>query len=148
MVEFAAKLGVRHSAISRYESDKLTPSRTVLLHLYGLAEAAAEKEVLRKLIGQLPDHVKEEAFVALARATELELNAVIREQGTSIATRENLRDLMVDVIGQKYVPLWIVEALRLWRRHRDDDGAEDEFVEAISALDRRLDAARRKRDRQ
>lgn len=51
---------------------------------------------------------------------------------------------MVDAIGQKYVPLWLLEVLKLWRRHRADRDAEMDFMEAIAALERRLSERRRK----
>ena len=50
MAEFAEMIGCRQSTISRYESGRLTPSRTVLLLLLQLAKGA-DREVLLNSLG-------------------------------------------------------------------------------------------------
>jgi transcriptional regulator with XRE-family HTH domain len=51
MQAFAAQLSVGHSAISRYESGKILPSKPVLQHLFALAKGV-EKISISRAIGE------------------------------------------------------------------------------------------------
>lgn len=144
MVQFAQRLGVKQSAVSRYESGKLNPSQTILLLLHSLAESASEKEAVNAALGSVPVELatREEAFLQLAKGVAADLNAVLRAQGTSSAMREQFRDLVVELAGEKYIPLWLVNVMKLWRRYKMDADADSEFAEAVAALDSKLYDAR------
>lgn len=143
---FGKQLGVGKTVISRYESDKVIPSLAVLIHLQALAESLEDKEAINRAIEESGGARSSEAeFIALAKRTQAELEAVVRQQGSSSVTREIFRDLAVRMAGEKYIPLWLLDILKLWRRHGHIAGAEAEFSEAVAALDRRLEHLPRKK---
>ena len=54
MQMFAAQLSVGQSAISRYESGKITPSKPVLQHLFALAQGLEKISISRAIGESLP----------------------------------------------------------------------------------------------
>jgi transcriptional regulator with XRE-family HTH domain len=137
---FGKQLGVGKTVISRYEADKVIPSLAVLYHLQSLANSLEEKEAIGRAIKESGGQTSSEAeFIALAKRTQADLEAIIRQQGSSSVTRETFRDLAVRIAGERYIPLWLLEILKLWRRHGREPEGEQEFNEAVAALDRRLD---------
>ena len=54
METFAAQLSVGHTAISRYESGKITPSKPVLQHLFALAQGVEKISIARAIGESLP----------------------------------------------------------------------------------------------
>ena len=54
MASFAVLLGVSQSAISRYESGKIIPSKPVLQHLFALAQGVEKISIARAIGESLP----------------------------------------------------------------------------------------------
>lgn len=103
-VEFARELGVRHSAVSRYEAGKLSPSRSIMLLLLQLAETDEEKQPLREALGETvePDNPIEEVrqFAGMSPA----------QFARAIGCAES--DLVRFGSGEKDLPLAVLDRLK------------------------------------
>jgi len=83
MVEFASLIGATDSTISKYESGRLVPSKTVLILLFLLADES-EKSTLKEALG-VWDEKKSQASFPAAEAKLTELLKTLRKSRNSSA---------------------------------------------------------------
>jgi transcriptional regulator with XRE-family HTH domain len=134
MVEFARHLGCTHSTISGYESEKITPSASMLLLLLPLAQGS-ERKALLDALGVEKD--QQEGWAPGEIERELEVfegfvSAGGRQTPNLANPRREFVDLAKDIAGDKTrdVPPWLVEVLRFWIKFRDT-GAAVEFFQHL-----------------
>jgi transcriptional regulator with XRE-family HTH domain len=141
MVEFGRMMGIAHSAISRYESGKIAPSRAVLVLLWGLAEGDYEKRVIAHALGEEPKTL--EASVARFNRDVLQLAAEFDQEllrvRTSPETRRRFADLALKILAEPEMPIETVNLLSLWVKYRTNPAARAEFKDALTRLEIRLD---------
>jgi transcriptional regulator with XRE-family HTH domain len=121
MTAFAARLGVAQSVVSRYESGKLNPSRSMLLLMLPLAEGE-ERESLLDALGVDRD-LQEGWAPGELEAQLLGFESFLAEGGrrelqTKCPRREFIQLAKELAGGKEGIPLWLVETLRFWRDHR------------------------------
>lgn len=141
MVQFGERLGCANSVISRYESGLLTPSRSMLLLIYRLAETPAEKAAIEATLGGAPD-VLEPKITDADAALRAALRDLQQKEKDDLASRtiwERLAEQFSALTDRAEVPLWLVEALHLWLLYRDLPASQREFDAAYLALSRRLE---------
>lgn len=133
MTEFASHLGLRQSAISRYESDKLTPSSSVLLNLYRLAHKSQHKIAIRALLGESAAVLeKEDRFEAEAARLATSLDAIIGDLKKGPEAARRFSQLAIDVVSDpEGIPLWLCELIQMWFRVRHDPQGRREFDDLV-----------------
>ena len=89
MVEFADLIGATNSTISKYESGRLVPSKTVLILLFLLADES-EKSSLKEALGVWDEKKSQESFPAAeAKLTEL-LKTLRKSRNASVQDRARI----------------------------------------------------------
>lgn len=139
--EFAEAIGATNPTVSRYETGKLRPSRSMLLLLYAFAETAEERRPIVDALGGVPDQVKssQEQFQRDLAVAQAEVAKVLREERSAPETRRWMLGLALQIGRQREIPLWLPTIMSLWNRYRNNV----RMACTISALgDRMVDAIR------
>jgi transcriptional regulator with XRE-family HTH domain len=125
--DFAARLGVGHSTVSKYERDVLRPSRSMLLLLYPLAETTAEKEPIVAALGSIPEglQVLERQLDRDLAIAKIETERILREMQAQPETRQRLLGLALRIARDPEIPLWLPNMLSFWHRYRYDARLRD-----------------------
>ena len=116
MAEFASHLGLRHTAISRYEAGKLEPSASVLLNVFRLATDPQQKSSIRAHLGTHAAVLDKENKFELAGANLLaELESVKRDLQQADRAYARFTLLATSVVGDPDgVPLWLCDLMEMW----------------------------------
>jgi transcriptional regulator with XRE-family HTH domain len=141
MVQFGERLGCANSVVSRYESGILTPSRSMLLLIYRLADTPAEKAAIEAALGGAPDALDPritDADAALRGALK-DLRLKEQDDLASRAIWDRLAEQFNALTDRSGVPLWLMETLHLWLIYRDIPEAQREFEASYLGLSRRLE---------
>ncbi len=144
MAEFAEMIGCRQSTVSRYESGKLIPSRTVLLLLLQLAEDSERQPILQALgvtrslaqswkPSDLADALRTfDAYLAAA-GPAADRNRGRAPQGSALA---EFARLAARIVSERHaVEPAVVEVLRLWLKHRTNRKARKYFRHIAAYLE-------------
>jgi transcriptional regulator with XRE-family HTH domain len=143
MIEFAALIGCKQSTVSRYESGKLIPGRSVLLLLLQLAQGT-EREIILDALGvnqsvalgwierdflnalwTFEDYLRATGAGCQKRDLTAEKNRIVL---FSSATKE------IILRGRPIEPA-LIAILNLWLAHADNPEAHIYFQHAASYLD-------------
>lgn len=140
--EFATKLGVWHTAVSRWETGKSAPDDGVLLRLLALAEGEPEEPIFRAAVG---------ARMGFAVPTPTELESML-DIGKLKQAAEARSGMPIDITGQNAAkvlqaelaiifsrenlvsPLF-AEVVRYWRMMGEDPRAQQVFSDLVKYLD-------------
>jgi len=143
MVQFALRLGVRHSAISRYESGKLTPSRSMLIMLFQLAVHPEEKNLILSVMGvdgslrggwgekELLEAIREFDIYENAKEVEAKFPRRAWKKGSLMDFAEKAK-LIVKQVGD--VDPSLVEILSAWIRYHGEPRAVEHFRDVAAFL--------------
>jgi len=152
MVQFAELIGCKQSTISRYESGKLIPGRSVLILLLQLAKGAERKPVLDALgvTRQAAAGWQEQDLVKSLRVFEEYLEAdrgsrIARSAGPTLA--EFARAAKRIVLRGRPVDPALVSILQRWIDHQDSPKAVAYFRDVASYLEVELKVLRGRRSR-
>lgn len=123
MNEFAESLGTDQSTISRYESGRVVPSRTVLILLFLLA-SSHERDVIREAMGEF----SEGALLARYKGAEELLKRLPKGSDTS---RAEFAEASAALISSKEpIESALVEVLQLFGRH----GRNQKLRQAVAQM--------------
>lgn len=150
MVQFAELIGCKQSTISRYESGKLIPGRSVLILLLQLAKGAERKPMLDALgvTRRAAAGWQEEDLVKSLRVFEqyLEADRGARIAGTAGPTlAEFARTAQRIVLRGRPVDPALVSILRCWTDYQGNPKAAARFRDAARDLEVELKVLRRRR---
>ena len=141
MADFAKLIGANQSTVSRYEADRLVPSRTALILLLQFATEEQERGPIVKALGVESGLLEGWHSGDLVEALkDFESYLAVKRPGKASKAKDPLREFaelahkILKEIGS--VDRSIVDILRLWIRYRDSAG--DEFQNAASYLDVQL----------
>ena len=154
MVQFALRLGCRHSTVSMYEAGKLRPSRSMLILLLQLADNDAEKRPILDALGVDDDLREGWSKADLAKTLsdfDVYTEAKRKEEGRkrklpakhALVEFAEQATLIVKELGE--VDRSLVDILRLWVRHHANLEAHEEFQTAAAFLEVELSKFSRKR---
>lgn len=117
--EFARRLGVGQSTISKYELNRVTPSRSTLLLLLPLAESKDEKRAIAEALGGDVDFIKvrEAQLERDIAAAQAEMKAILDQERRSPGTRRWMLGLALQIARHPEIPLWLPTILSLWQRY-------------------------------
>jgi transcriptional regulator with XRE-family HTH domain len=144
---FGERFGVRHNTVSQYESGKATPSTSILLKMYRLAETEAEK---RPILAELGDSAadllaREQGFQEIAGRVKNELDALVTARAAGPNARKRFYELIIEILRQPDIPLWLLDLIDLWLQVRDEPDARQTFEEGFSGLWLRVAKLRREK---
>jgi len=147
MVEFAEMVGCRQSTISRYESGKLLPGRSVLLLILQLAQGAERGPVLDAL-GVSPTAASgwaERDLIGALKTFEEYLEVSSRSAGRRARPRAPTASLAAFARAAKRIVLEganiepaLASILERWLQHGADAKAQQYFQNAAAYLDVQL----------
>ena len=151
MVQFAELIGCKQSTVSRYESGKLVPGRSVLILLLQLARGAERQPVLDALgvTGKSPAGWGERQLATALRTFEdyLEVSGPVRPPGAPAASLTQFARAAKRIVlaGQPVDPA-LVSILQHWTTGHADPKALDCFrhIAAYLEVELKLLAARTK----
>jgi len=139
MVEFGGMIGCRQSTVSRYESGKLLPGRSVLLLILQLAQGAERKPILDALgVGPAtasgwPDRDVVSALKTFEEYLALPAQGRAGAPSTSLAA---FAKAAKRVVGERSeVDPSVVSILELWSQYGADPKAVQHFRNIASYLD-------------
>lgn len=139
MVEFAEMIGCRQSTISRYESGKLFPGRSVLLLILQLAQGAERKPILDALgVGPAaasgrPDRDLVGALKTFEQYLDLSAEARSRPPSASLAAFAKVARRIVSQDSD--VDPSVVSIVEQWSQYSDDPKAVQHFRNIAAYLD-------------
>ncbi|HZZ78436.1 MAG TPA: helix-turn-helix transcriptional regulator [Gemmataceae bacterium] len=134
--EFASMLGLTHGAISKYESGKASPSRTVLLLYLALAEGR-EKPAIFEAIGgvqNLKDLWRPGAIEAAMQGLR-EHRRAAEQQGASVLLADFAKEALGILDDRGPMDPVLVEVVREWRKHGHRADAREIFRKAQAYLE-------------
>lgn len=131
MVEFAHKLGVTQGVVSRYEAGAVTPSKSVLLHLFQMTRTDFEKSAISAVMGDV-----NAAFNGACDEVLDVFQAELRKRASSPETRKLFVDLAVKAARENEVPSALLRLLQAWDRYRHIPEVRNELNEAATRIER------------
>jgi transcriptional regulator with XRE-family HTH domain len=139
MVEFAEMIGCRQSTVSRYESGKLIPGRSVQLLILQLAQGAERKPILDAL-GVGPAAAsgwpERDLFGALKTFEQyLNLPAHARARAPSASLAAFAKAAKVIVLERSEVDPAVVSIVQQWAQHGGNPKAVPHFRNIAAYLD-------------
>lgn len=151
MVEFAEMIGCKQSTVSRYESGKLVPGRSVLILLLQRARGSERQPVLDALgvSGTVPAGWSERQLLTALRPFEdyLAVSGSARRHAPSSTSLASFASAAQRIVtGGRQVDPALVSILQQWTAHHSDPRAIPHFqnVAAYLKVQLKLLAARHK----
>lgn len=131
LVQFAARLGTDNSVVSRYENDRVVPSRSMLLLIAPYAETPAEKSALAKALGSNTE-LDKQSHEFLSSADDL-----LAQLKVDNLTRDRFRSIVERLISSGDIDRSVVKFLELFARNTGE--ASRKYIEDwVWSLDHRL----------
>jgi transcriptional regulator with XRE-family HTH domain len=148
MVAFGDDLGVRHSSVSQYESDKMKPSEGVLLQLLKMTDEDLERKRIVQALGAstgLTGAADEDQLIKACKELE-EYFQIVEKEGlpddditprtaAEQFKREAARISMAPELANDPAP---AKLLRYWRQFGRGRAAQAVFAEVVSYLEVKL----------
>ncbi len=150
--EFAERLGLTHSMISKYESGRAVPSRTVLMLYLRLAEGVEKPAILGAL--DVREDLQQGWSAGELEAALEDFQTYLQEKRVGHAKSKvgaSIADFAREALGVlrdgRGVDPSVVEIIRRWRQHGQNPKAREFFQHARDYLEvelTRLGAQRKK----
>jgi len=140
MVQFAEMIGCKQSTVSRYESGKLVPGRSVLILLLQLARGAERQPVLDALgiAGAAPAGWSERQLTTALKTFEdyLDVSGPVKPRGSPAASLASFaRAAKRIVLAGRSVDPALVSILQCWSAHHSNPKALAYFRDIAAYLD-------------
>lgn len=137
MAEFGQRLGADHSIVSKYESGKVAPSRSMLLLILPLAKGRERSAILQALGLEASDVEGLSADEVQDALVEFEryLEAGGTGRGERVADKRRFADLARQVLDADEIEPALLGILQKWVTHRGNRKARRVFKNLDVYLD-------------